>query len=309
MPLQIFNADISSSQIVAGGRNRLTNGDMRIDQRNSGASQTITAAAALAYTVDRWYAYCTGANITGQQITTSGQKRYVFTGATSNTAVGFGQRIEAINSLDLAGSMATLQCKLSSTSLTSITWTASYATTTADTFGTLASPTVTQIATGTFTINSTESIYSAQIQIPAAAITGIQIVFTGGALLGAQTLTISDVQFEPGIFATPFEKLKYGIQLAECQRYAWKFNASLGNTIYASNASGTLDYPAVMRAAPTLAAGAAYTTQAGNAGTVSIIGSGTGGGDTTTCSNFYNGGAAWTVTCNVSVAGLLTAEL
>jgi hypothetical protein len=47
-------------------RNRLINGDMRIDQRNNGAAQTITAAAALAYTVDRWYAYSTGANVSGQ---------------------------------------------------------------------------------------------------------------------------------------------------------------------------------------------------------------------------------------------------
>ena len=48
------------------GINRIINGAMNIDQRNAGASQTITAAAALAYTVDRWYAYCTGANVTGQ---------------------------------------------------------------------------------------------------------------------------------------------------------------------------------------------------------------------------------------------------
>ena len=47
-------------------RNRIINGEMLIDQRNAGAAQTITAAAALAYTVDRWYAYCTGANEIGR---------------------------------------------------------------------------------------------------------------------------------------------------------------------------------------------------------------------------------------------------
>ena len=206
---------------IVGMKNRLINGYPIVDQRNSGASQTITAAAALAYTVDRWYAYCTGANITGQQVQVSGLYRYKFTGAASNTAVGFGQRIEARNCADLAGTTATLQVKLSSSSLTSITWTAYYANTT-DTFGTLASPTRTSIGTGTFTINSTEATYSAQIAVSASATTGIEIVFTGGALLAAQTLTIGDVQLEAGSVATPFERRDYESEFARCQRYFCK---------------------------------------------------------------------------------------
>ena len=185
-------------------RNVLINGNFKIDQRNAGAAQTITAGAALAYTLDRWYAYCTGANVTTQQIASSGENRLRFTGLASNTAVGLGQRIEDVNCMDLAGNTATLSCKLSSTSLTSITWTAYYANT-ADTFGTLASPTKTQIATGTFTITSTEATYSTNISIPAPATTGIEIVFTGGALLGTQTLTIGDVQLEKGSVRTEFE--------------------------------------------------------------------------------------------------------
>ena len=39
-----------STTVVPMGDNRLINGDMRIDQRNGGASGT-----ALGYTVDRWY--------------------------------------------------------------------------------------------------------------------------------------------------------------------------------------------------------------------------------------------------------------
>ena len=201
-------------------RNVLTNGAFIIDQRNSGASQTITAGAALAYTVDRWYAYCTGANITGARVAGAAPSRYYyrFTGATSNTAVGFGQRIETDNSLHLAGRNATLSVSLASTSLTSITWTAYYATTT-DTFGTLASPTRTSIATGAFTINSTLTRYSANISVPSAATTGIEIVFTGGALLGSQTLTFDDAQLELGSVATPFEQRPIGIEIALCHRY------------------------------------------------------------------------------------------
>ena len=86
-----------------GFKNRIINGAMVIDQRNAAASQTFTAAGALAYSVDRWYGYCTGANVTGQQVAgsttpTNTQFRYKFTGAASVTAVGFGQRIEQKNS-------------------------------------------------------------------------------------------------------------------------------------------------------------------------------------------------------------------
>jgi hypothetical protein len=201
-------------------RNVFINGGFAINQRTGSTSQTITAGAALAYTVDRWYAYCTGANITGARVagTAPSQYYYRLTGAASNTAVGFGQRIEAANCFHLAGQNVTLGINLASTSLTSITWTAYYANTT-DTFGTLASPTRTQIATGTFAVTSTLGRKTATFTVPSAATTGIEIVFTGGALLGSQTLTFDDAQLELGSIATPFEQRPISTELALCQRY------------------------------------------------------------------------------------------
>jgi len=216
-------------------KNRLINSAMAIDQRNAGASQTFTAAGALAYAVDRWYGYCTGANVTGQRVAgsttpTNSQYRYRFTGAASVTAVGFGQRIEQSNSYDLAGSTCTLSADLGiSATLTTVTWTASYATTTADTFGTLASPTVTQIATGTFTVSATMTNFNAQISVPAAATTGIQIVFTVGALTAGLTWTIGNVQLERNSTATLFEQRLYNQELANCQRYFYKTTPLTGN--------------------------------------------------------------------------------
>lgn len=214
---------IFATDQISGFRNIIINGGFAIDQRNSGATQTFVAAAALAYSVDRWYGYSTGANITGARVTGTAPDQYYyrFTGATSNTAVGFGQRIEAANSQHLAGTTATLSVKLASSSLTSITWTAYYANST-DTFGTLASPTRTQIATGTFTINSTLTRYSTNISIPSAATTGIEIVFTGGALLATQTLTFAAAQLEAGSRASVFEQRTRSIELALCQRYYYK---------------------------------------------------------------------------------------
>jgi hypothetical protein len=208
-----------SGGAIMGSKNKIINGAMAVDQRNAGASQTFTAAAALAYSVDRWYGYCTGANVTGQRVTgaTAGQYRYQFTGAASVTAIGFGQRIETINSADLSGTTATLSVDLANSLLTTVTWTAYYANT-ADTFGTLASPTRTQIATGSFTVTSTVTRYSTQISVPAAATTGIEIVFTVGAQTSG-TWTIGNVQLESGISATPFERRSYGQELALCRRY------------------------------------------------------------------------------------------
>jgi hypothetical protein len=224
-----FTTLSASSSVSApntfGFKNRIINGAMMIDQRNAAASQTFTAAAALAYSVDRWYGYCTGANVTGQQVAgattpTVTQNRYRFTGAASVTAVGFGQRIEQKNSYDLAGSTCTLSADLAiSATLTTVTWTAYYATTTADTFGSLASPTVTSIATGTFTVTSTVTNFSANISIPAAATTGLQILFTVGALTAGLTWTIGNVQLEKGSVATSFDYRPYGTELALCQRY------------------------------------------------------------------------------------------
>jgi hypothetical protein len=201
--------------------NRVTNGSMQIDQRNGGAAQTITAGAALAYTVDRWYAFCTGANVTGQQVTVgTNQIRYRFTGAASNTGVGFAQRIEAVDTLDLAGQSVTLQAKLASTSLNSITWALYYASAGQDSFGTLASPTRVLIASGTFTgIGATETIKTATVTFPTGATTGIELVLTGGALLGSQTLTIGDVQLEGGAIPSKFAWQSYDALFARCQRY------------------------------------------------------------------------------------------
>ena len=238
---------------VTGFKNRIINGGMQVDQRNAAASQTITAAAALAYTVDRWYAYCTGANVTGQQIAgtyASSKNRYQFTGAASVTAIGFGQRIEAANCYDLANTTATLSCYISNSLLTTVTWTAYYATTTADTFGSLASPTVTQISTGTFTVSGTRTQYTTNITVPSAATTGIQIVFTVGAQTSG-TWIIDSVQLEKGSTATSFDYRPYGTELQLAQRYF----ISAPNGTLVSPAPGTYvsaQFPVTMRATPTV---------------------------------------------------------
>ena len=284
MPLSIhgtngitFNdGSIQASRAAVGFRNRVINGDLRVDQRNAGASQTFTAAAVLAYSVDRFYGYCTGANVTGQRVagTAPNEFAYRFTGAASVTGIGFGTRLEATNTRDLAGSTATLSVELANSVLTTVTWTMFYANS-ADAFGTLASPTRTQIATGTFTVNSTLTRYSTQVSIPSAATTGLEIVFTVGAQTSG-TWTIDNVQLEAGASATDFERRPYGTELALCQRYYQARNSGgaydcgcTGQAYSTSAVYGPISLLMEMRSAPTIT-----LAQVGNgAGQISFMNS------------------------------------
>ena len=245
---------------TAGLRNRFINGGMAVDQRNAGAAQTITAAAALAYTVDRWYAYSTGANVTGQRVAGAGttQYRYRFTGAASVTKIGFAQRIEAANSFDLNGRAVVVGVELANSLLTTVTWNAWYANT-ADTFGTLAAPTRTSIGSGTITINATATRYHIPITLPAAATTGIEIEFSVAAQTSG-TWTIGEAQLVAGSASELWrEQRPIGMELALCQRYCRPLilNSTLGQAV--STVQAYLISPGVpMRATPTLPGVSSY---------------------------------------------------
>ena len=220
-----LNANVYN--VVGPYRNRLINGSMRVAQRATSATVTAGTAVPTASTgypcVDRWFVYSTGANVTAAQVAGTGatRNRLQITGAASVTAVGVGQRIEQLNSYDLAGGNVTLSVDLANSLLTTVTWTASYATTTADTFGTIGTPTKTQIATGTFTVSSTLTNFTTSFAVPAAATTGIEILFTVGAQTSG-TWTIGNVQLEAGLVASSFENREYGDLLRACQRYFCK---------------------------------------------------------------------------------------
>jgi hypothetical protein len=83
---------------------------------------------------------------------------------------------------------------------------------------------------------------------------------TGGSNLNIEfnTGTLSLVQFEQGSVATPFERIDYGRQLIQCQRYF-----QTGRTYFEQPVTDSSDYAAVynfgidMRATPTLTASSA----------------------------------------------------
>jgi len=280
------NATVGNTLVMGSSfkRNRIINGNMYIAQRATSATVTAGTAVPTASTgypcLDRWYVYSTGANVTAAQVAGSGSNKNLLqiTGAASVTAVGVGQRIEQLNSYDLAGQTATLSVNLANSVLTTVTWTASYANT-ADTFGTIGTPTKTQIATGTFTVTSTLTQYTTNISIPAAATTGIEILFTVGAQTSG-TWQIGNVQLEAGSVATPYERQIYSDQLAQCQRYTYILPAAASGLYFqaigAVNSGGVGlaggSFPVTMRAIPVLTVSATasnYQIYLVNGGTTS----------------------------------------
>ncbi len=258
---QVPSGMIASTAQYTGFKNRFINACMRVAQRATSATVTAGTTVPTSSTgypcVDRWFVYSTGANVTAAQVAGSStiQNRLQITGAASVTAVGVGQRIEANNSYDLNGQTVTLSVDMANSVLTSVTWTVNYATT-ANTFGTIGTPTKTQIATGTFTVNSTVTNYNAQITIPSAATTGIEVLFTVGAQTSG-TWTIGNPQIELGASATSFDARPIGTELALCQRY-FQINGGTsgfpfvqGAVNAANDTRASFPFPVSMRATPT----------------------------------------------------------
>lgn len=256
---------------IAGSRNRIINGDMRIDQRNAGAS--VSTIAGNKYTLDRWQAYASQASkFTVQQNAGSVTPPAGFTnylGVTSSSAYTLGageefevyQIIEGYNAADFDWGLAAAQTVVLSF------WVRSSLT---GTFGgSIQNGTSNRSYPFSYSILSANAWEKKTIVIlgdtsgsyNTAALAGIQVYFSLGAGTALQgtagawvtgnkntatgatsvvgtngaTFYITGVQLEPGSTATPFERRSYGQELSLCQRYFWTSpNAYLpsGNALY-----------------------------------------------------------------------------
>ena len=97
-----------------GFRNRIINGDMRIDQRSAGASFPITTGAVYG-SCDRWASLAGTNGLWSQQRVTTGSTDFPFamrvqrTAGSTSTVDGYvGQVIETSNCQDLAGQSVTV---------------------------------------------------------------------------------------------------------------------------------------------------------------------------------------------------------
>jgi len=284
------------------GKNRIINGDMAIDQRQGGASITVTSGPV--FPVDRFRAGMSGANGTGQRIfnSTPGFPYLLrLTGASGTTSAYVGQYIEAANSASLVGQQVTVSFCMAASAITSVNVALKYANS-ADDFSA-----TTVIETVAKTITSTLTLYTVTFaaSMPANAANGVYLEFNTGANLGATTWSITGVQLEVGTVATPFEFRHYGHELALCQRYYYKATARpLGLTRDTTEGySSLVHFPVPMRTTPTLDAGASYSVGSGSAGTPSIS------GGNSEAVRMSNSATNWTVNVTISLTAGFTAEL
>jgi len=245
-----------------GFRNRIINGDMRIDQRNAGASVAPSGTAVYNYLTDRWaYNPTQASKMTwGQNLNSvtppAGYSSYLGgqVGASANVTVGSGdyfflrQAIEGNNIGDLGFGTA------NASSITLSFWVRSSLT---GTFGgTLANSalnrgypftytissantweqktiTFTGDVTGTWATNNTAGIdvrfglgAGATYQGTAGSWQAINTVSATGAVnliaTNSATFYITGVQLEAGSVASPFERRDYGRELMMAQRYFQK---------------------------------------------------------------------------------------
>ena len=295
-----------ATQNSLGLRNLIINGDMQIDQRNAGASNTSSSTT---YMVDRFqFQMSSVANVqTYQQVTDAPagfnkSLKITNNSTTQSTAAGVlstpRQKIEGFNTAHLNWGTADAQTvtvsfwvKASVTgtypvALTNNNFTRSFVTNyTVSAANTWEKKTVTITGdtSGTWTIDNstginvmfsldTGSTYQTTAdswQTGSYRGTSSNVHFLANA---SATWQITGVQVEVNTTATPFENLMYSQQLAMCQRYYIKITdpAACGVAAGGNSARNSIFLPVTMRANP------------------SVLASGT--------FNFYNGAATRTGT-------------
>lgn len=268
--------DTNGNMAVNGGiamsssflRNKVINGDMRIDQRNAGASVTPTTDGW--YTLDRWrFGLSQASKVSIQQnaggvTPPTGFTKYL--GVTSLSAYTLlstdyfilGTYLEGVNTADLAwGTASASSVTLSFWVRASITGTypvvfrnnaynrgyvATYTVNSANTweFKTI---TIAGDTTGTWATDTNAGI---RVEFSLGAGSSLNTtagVWSSSALLisvsgavsvvgtNAATWYVTGVQLEAGTVATPFERRMYGHELALCQRYYYRTPAGAGGGV------------------------------------------------------------------------------
>jgi hypothetical protein len=285
-----INSMTPTADSLQGFRNRIINGDMRIDQRNAGAAVTTDGS----FPIDRWkYEQSQTSKLSLARSTTvpSGFTNSVsvtvttaYTPTTDNYFV-LTQSIEGLNVSDLGwGTASAKTITLSFWVRSSVTGTYSFG---------LANSAYNRSYVSTYAISAANTWEYKTITI-AGDTTGTWLTDTGiglrvrfnlgsgpdrdatanvwgtGADWGVSgdvdlvansgaTWFITGVQLEVGSVATPFERRPYGTELALCQRYCQMIKGSgsftkygLGVCTSTTNLRGVVHLPVSMRTAPSL---------------------------------------------------------
>lgn len=203
-------------------RNLLKNPNFAIIQgaaSGSLANSTALPTASLGYPGEtEWIAAAAGG--TPAYAFSAANGNVTFTGAASTTNIYFAQRIESIDVVRLANKLSTLtfSAEISNSLLTSVTWEVFRPTTSDDLHGTIGAPTQTLIASGTFTVTSTLTRYSASFTLPALASRGLEVRLRVDAQTSG-TWVVARLQLEEGGAPTAFNCEGFSVEVLRCKRY------------------------------------------------------------------------------------------
>jgi hypothetical protein len=270
---QVSSGLIDSTAQYTGFKNRIINGDCRIDQRNAGASVTPNSSA---YTLDRWQ-LSTGVSskLSVQQSSTAptGFTNSVLLTSTSaytpssSDYISYCQKVEGFNFADMMwGTANAATVTLSFWVRSSLTGTFS---------GALQNDGASRSYPFTFTISAANTFEYKTITIAGDTSgtwntttgKGVEVHFnmgSGSNLLGTAgawasawrtgatgsvslvgtsgaTLYITGVQLEKGSTATSFDYRPYGTELALCQRYYEK-TYSTGTAVGTNTSEGYISF-------------------------------------------------------------------
>ena len=247
-------------------KNRIINGAMMIDQRNAGASVTVTDTSNLTYTLDRWSAFGSSSSKFSVQQVSDAPIGFInslkitslaATTVNSSDQYTIGQIIEGLNVADLAWGTANAKTvTLSFWVRSSLTGTFggvivnsgfargygfTYSISVADTWE-YKTVTVAGDTTGTWLTTNGQGInirfglgVGSTLSAPVgswsagsyrSATGATSVVGTNGA-----TFYITGVQLEVGSTATSFDYRPYGTELQLCQRYFQMLVSGTGQSI------------------------------------------------------------------------------
>jgi len=293
-------AKLANSGYELGMRNRVINGNMQVAQRGT----SFSGAPFNGYTVDRWRLDRTGSGST--TVTRVADTNYggafvvnVSGSYGSGEYQDFKHRIESFNCGDLSGKTVTLSF-MASGSTTSGSVACSVSLNYANSSDNFSS--VTNISTNAIAITNTATLFTFTFtNLPANAANGLEIVFRSAQSVATGTITfsISSVQLEIGVAATPFEYIDAATQQSRCQRY---FITSPFYVTRYVNAAGTWGFGSVflkttMRtSSPTIALSSLVYTACGSALTSQV------------CKDSFLISAVTSGLTDASVAGVYTAE-
>ena len=273
----------------SGFRNLIINGGMQVNQR-------ATAVTSLGYVTDRWYYENYGSSSVSVASNTDAPAGQGFTAslrattttgasASSTDLISIVQKIEGLNSAHLAfGTASAKTVTLSFWVRSSVVgihtvnlendgssriYIGTYSIAVANTWE-KKTVTIAGDTTGTWlTTNST----GVQVRFPVQVgptLLGAGNVWVAGSYQGitgtvndcattGNIFAITGVQLEANPQATPFEQRPYGTELALCQRYYYKIDATRGTTnsrigtgfVYNTTAQVLVNFPVEMRTSPT----------------------------------------------------------